>query len=297
MLKKVDYVSVYFIFSWKVMMKRLFILIMLFPPILAYTQILDIGDNMSTILDENPPTLFSKFDSESLLPEENVTLYFYNNASFDEQNVFVSVDDNYIIGVLRDDKFLLDMSGDGVLDSEFFYIVIPFWVIAYNTSEESTTSDNTWGPFLDKLYLELQKDDSIFENGGYGSIIDEIYLKLIDTSVMNRDILYCLYSYNKLRDDHLWAAAQALAYLSKNYTQRYGQDHPLLMLYSIESAIGLGFRNTARSVVDSLLKYFPDCVPALAYQYILERDSVKKSILLDDLKKDHGDHWMVKDLK
>jgi tetratricopeptide (TPR) repeat protein len=204
----------------------------------------------------------------------------------------------YPFGVLingSDQKFLIDIDGDSIIDIEIEYLFVPHWVVSLNSKEKNDTQNVV--EVLNMYYTAFQNNVSIRESELILSGAKEIVNAAKDISYLNRDILYLFYLY-----DHLFVLKEYqlcikyLSYLDNEIIKRYSiGTHPIIYIYLVETLYKLNDFDRARNIDNSLLEYYPDCIPGLVYQVLLETDIQKKDDLTKTLIKNHGDHWLVQE--
>ena len=62
----------------------------------------------------------------------------------------------------------------------------------------------------------------------------------------------------------------------------------------VESLYKLNEFNNAKVFNNVLLEQYPQCIPGMVYQVLLETDNSRKTRLKELLLVNHGDHWLVK---
>ena len=84
--------------------------------------------------------------------------------------------------------------------------------------------------------------------------------------------------------------------MSDELRSRFNKENPLVLLYELETYINLKQDDKAREILKELREKDPTFIPGMVYEYQLETDKEKAKFLLADLKKNHGNHWIVKRL-
>jgi hypothetical protein len=259
---------------------------------------LALGQDLLQFMNKNPPG-YKTFGPKILqMREGTIDFYKYSPVTTDLDLKILVVVDKYEIGVLQreddDSVILLDMKGDGKLDTKFPILFVPYWVVAQNTPNRLKTNNNNVKEFLDGFYKAFQTDvNPYLQNGELDQRSSELLKNLENDNLENRDLIYTIFCYYRLGNAFPMQALEALNYLTDNYVSRFDSAHPLLFLYTVETLLNLGNIEGARGVLLDLLKIDPGFVPAQVYQWQLEQDKQEKERLYKQLKKLHPNHWIV----
>ncbi len=232
------------------------------------------------------------------IKEGRVDFYKYSSSTTDAGLKVLSINDQYVVGVLQQEngvpKILMDMDGDGKLDTYVPNLIVPFWVVADDTPQAQRSSTNNVKSFLDDFYQSFQSDDDpSTPNGSLQQTIVRLRTSLQQDDLPNRDLLYALHSYYEIAVISPYEALVAWQYLVNGYLARFSADHPLLYLHTVETLINLGQLEQARDILSTFLSMTPDSVPGRYYQWQLETDPARKASEYKSLKQDHPKHWMV----
>ena len=189
-------------------MMALFITVSVF---LSSQELLVIGDNVIEAIDmENPQ--FKTIGQELLRIPEGTIDYYKLKASTDDTDVkFLVIQDQHVIGVLQNvngqSQILIDATGNGVLDIQLDYLIVPYWVVAHNYQHNQTATDNI-KPAFDNAIQNFNSTDNPYTTGSHQELINKLLSLATDITLPNRDLYYALYSYYTLGDRYPWAALQ-----------------------------------------------------------------------------------------
>jgi hypothetical protein len=237
-------------------------------------------------------TKLQKMDLEIWVENE---IYGYEISS----NVLLLISINYYpFGVLiKDNKpyYLIDFDGDSILDTKIEYLYVPHWVVLLN-SKEKDNSNNIKNIF-DMYYRAYQNNESVRNSELIFNGVKEIIQAGKNVSYPNRDILYIFYLYDYLYTiEQYELCLRYLELLDKTMISRFsGDTHSIILIYLVETLYKLGSYQKATEVNNLLLKWYPECVPGMVYQVLLEANQNKKNSLREGLLKNHGKHWLVKE--
>jgi hypothetical protein len=258
----------------------------------APTQELTIGMSISELCKQ--VTDYKKSPTIDLgIWVENV-IYLYEATP--KYTLLVSSD--YAYGVLVNDTnpyYMIDIDGDSVLDVKTNFLHVPYWVVATNSSKDGRNRNIL--SFFDDWYYIFQGNESPRNTDSIISLAMEYYEAANDTSYINRDLIYLHQLY-----DHLFSAQEYdlalryLAILDYETQSRYRTGmHITILIYTMESNYKVQDYVRAARATNILLEYFPDCIPGLVYQVLLETNPAVKNKLREALLSKHGEHWLVKD--
>jgi hypothetical protein len=262
---------------------------------------LAIGQDLRAYLKNSSPTY--KADGPKVLPirEGKVDFYTYKGTTESSDLRILVILDKYSVGVLQSvngkQQVLLDLTGDGLLDTQVDGMEIPYWVVAANTEDKEKTATNNVKQYLDGYYQMFQADANPVSSGKLKSYSDALLKQIASGNGENRDLLYTLYCCYRWGNRYAAGTAAAAGYLAGSYSERFHADHPLFYLQIIESFLMTGDKEKARSYVERLLKLDPGFVPAQVYRWELETDPDKKQAYLADLRKTHPQHWIVSQIQ
>jgi tetratricopeptide (TPR) repeat protein len=274
--------------------KRIFLVLFVFTaiePLIA--QNINLGSSIKG--------LTGLITNETRLRETDLGLWIENKIYEYEisSKIILLISNNYYpFGVLiRDDDpyFLIDIDGDSILDTQTKILYVPHWVVALNSNvkDNSTNIKN----IFDINYRAFQNNESIRTSELIFSAAREIAQAGQNIIYLNRDILYIFYLY-----EHLYLLGEYqlclkyLEYLDKAMISRFGGDtHVIILIYLVETLYKLGNYQKALETNNILLEWYPECIPGKVYQVLLESNQNRKNILRNELIKNYGEHWLVKE--
>jgi tetratricopeptide (TPR) repeat protein len=282
-------------------MKVYFILPLIFivSPLLAQEN-LRIGQDLRAYFHDHPPIGKTIGPEIINMKEGRIDFFKYRPVTTDEDIKILVVNDKYPIGVLEKigekSVILLDLSGDGKLDTEFPTLFIPYWVVAESASSTLKTKNNNLKQILNTFYNNFDDDPNPYESGKHRSELTAVLQSAQNENMENRDLFYAIFCYYYLGREFAQQELVALDYLRRNYYERFKESHLLFDLHEMECLINLNDYDSARKILSRLLAVDPDFIPALVYQWQLEKDPEKKAEYYKRLKKDHPKHWIVKQI-
>ncbi|MCL2832215.1 MAG: hypothetical protein FWD78_03505 [Treponema sp.] len=281
-------------------MKRLFFAIFgfIFINTFIFSQqiLFKINDNILDYIDKNPPAYLTQGTAVLDSPDGRIDFYKYKAETADTDTKFL-VQGSTVFGVMQSENgttnILYDITGDGILDIGFNLLFMPFWVLSGSDYTKISSANNLL-PYLDNGLEMFNSDDNPYQNGIIQNYVMN-YSNNTGLAVENRDLFYGMLEYYSL-SKYPNLALMLITELGIRYNSRFGSVHPLFLLHTAESMINLGYGDYARPVIESILSANPDFVPALVYSWQLETDPAVKKIKYDDLKKNHPNHWIVRQI-
>lgn len=272
------------------------VLICLLSQIVFGAELLKEGDNLAEYLQENLVKYRVDLQPLSDWPEGKAAAYLYDTAMDGTTPVIIVVDDKYVIGVLQglspNAYYLFDSDGDGILDLRTDFGFLPFWVVLM-TSTNRSQNDNI-SEIMDVLYQGYQSNEGPMRNTIIAAQAMEKFKN--DPEAENRDLIYLLYFYLTHNQEIPAQSLEAIRLLDVSMRVRFNEIHPLIILYELETCLNMGQLDNARELLTALRNLDPAFIPGKVYEYQLETDEEKAKALLAELKKDHGDHWIVRQL-
>lgn len=280
-------------------MKKMAVILILFSllsSIVSGADLLKEGDNLTEYLQKNPVKYQMELRPISSWPEGKTMAYAYDTKGDGTSPIIIVVDGTYPIGVLQGSSpnayYLFDSDGDGNLDLKTEISILPYWVVA-KTSTKKTKKDNI-SNILDVAYQGYQSDEGpMFSTIMTIQAMEEFKS---DKKLENRDLIYFLYFYTNYNQKLPTQSLNAINLLGDEYKSRFKKTHPLILLYKLETYINMDQGDNAREILKELRSLDPTFVPGMVYEYQLETDREKAKELLTALKKNHGNHWIVKKL-
>jgi hypothetical protein len=135
--------------------------------------------------------------------------------------------------------------------------------------------------------------------------VELLKMYFTDTTLANRHLIYLFTTYQYLITNADQNKTQVPVELSipiaKSLVDEcvsvFKKIPPLVCIYKIEALLNDDkLKDQARQEVKQYLKMYPDCIPLQVYDCHLEQDNELKTEKLKTLRRDHGNHWMVKTL-
>jgi hypothetical protein len=214
-------------------------------------------------------------------------------------NVLLLISRNYYpFGVsIKDDNpyYLIDFDGDSILDIQIEYLYVPHWVVSLNSREKnnSTNIEN----IFDMYYRAYQNNESVRNSELIFNGAKEIIQAGQNVSYQNRDILYIFFLYDYLYTIKEYELCiKYLELLDKTMISRFGgSTHTMILIYLVETLYRLGSYQKATEVNNLLMEWYPECIPGMVYQVLLEPDQNKKNNLMERILMNHSEHWLVKE--
>jgi len=191
--------------------------------------------------------------------------------------------------------YLIDTTGDRILNVTRKKLFIPFWVVFENSTKMGPQKGVL--TIMNLMYSALRANEHPATNPKMKQALSIIKEYAGDAEKANRDLVYLLYFYSRHNQNELELSFYAVEEMRKRIRNRYNQVHPLNLLYTAECLIRFGRSGDAGKFLKDLLTIDPDFVPAKVYQHQIERDAEKAGLQLKELKENYGDHWAVKDLR
>jgi hypothetical protein len=280
-------------------LKRFFVILLsLSTNLFIFSQqiIFNHGDNIIDYLNSNPPQYltYGTFFIDS--PDGRLDFLKYKAETSDIDTKFL-VQGSTVFGVMQyvnnTTVFLYDITGDGILDVSFDNLFLPFSVLT-KSPYTKISENNNLQHFLDNG-LRIFNNDA----GPYAPGVNNRYLSdfssNIDISINNRDLFYgMLQYYNFVGNPSL--ALMIISEIGIRYEERFGVIHPLILLHIAESMINHNFHEYAIEYINAILATNPDFIPAKVYSWQLERDPEIKQTKYIELKTNHPNHWIVRQI-
>jgi len=260
------------------------------PPIMA--QNIRVGSSLKGLTNSiSNKTRFQKIDLELWIENE---VYVYEISS----NVFLLISENYYpFGVFikgDDPYYLIDFDGDSILDTQIEILYVPHWVVSLN-SKEKNNSINIKNIF--DLYYKAYQNNDMKNSELILDGLREIIQAGQNVSYPNRDILYIFYLYDYLYSRRKYELClKYLELLDRTMIPRFsGNTHAIILIYLVETLYKLGNYQKATEVNNLLMEWYPECIPGMVYQVLLETNQNKKNNMRERLIRNHSEHWLVKE--
>ena len=114
-----------------------------------------------------------------------------------------------------------------------------------------------------------------------------------NTNAEDRVYVYYDYLYNYLYSRKEYESAY---YCLQNLFQSMNSpQNETILIYMVELAYRNGQLEESRGLDNILIEYFPDFIPGLVYQYILEENQEVRGNYKRALLERYSNHWMVKE--
>lgn len=223
---------------------------------------LSLGQNLHDYLRDHPPMYMTAGPKIINMAEGTIDFYKYRLKTTDSDIKILMVNKAYPIGILEKvdgkDKILLDMSGNGILDTDYPMLWVPYWVVADSTPERLKTRHNNVYKYFEGFYQAFQADENPMTSGVLKKHLDELVSLMANNNLENRDMVYALYCYYRLGPPFPKQCLAVLHYLTVNYYKRFEALHPLLQLHTLET-LGRGtlapWDPTNKLVVEGVYAY------------------------------------------
>jgi len=253
-----------------------------------------INDNIIDYINNNPPQYLVQGAFVINSPDGRVDFLKYKAETTEIDTKFL-VQGSTVFGVMQCENnitsLLYDVTGDGTIDIIHNSLILPFWVLS-ESQYTSISGNNNLIEFFDNVF-RMFNDDA----GPYATGVNILsgFSSNMDISVNNRDLFYgMLQYYISARDPAL--ALMIILELGTRYEIRFGNIHPLIYLHIAESLINRNLNEYAIEYINELLLIQPDFVPAKVYSWQLEEDPSVKQRKYNELKRDHPNHWIVRQI-
>ena len=254
----------------------------------------EVNDNIIDYINDNPPQYRVQGAFAINSPDGRVDFLKYRAVTTEIDTKFL-VQGSTVFGVMQSENnvtsFLYDINGDGIIDIIRDSFFLPFWVLTESQYTNISTNNNLLELFDNSL--RMFNDDAGPSATGVNILSD--FSSNMGISVNNRDLFYGMLQYYLFaRDPDL--ALMIISELGKSYERRFGGMHPLIYLHIAESLINMNLNEYAIEYINELLLIQPDFVPAKVYSWQLEEDPAVKQRKYNELKRDHPNHWIVRQI-
>ena len=233
---------------------------------------LDVGSNINEYYKQNSAKFdaVSKIESTNRWPENTVSVRKASNPTGDNVFAVLTTKDNepFAAGVdtPKGKVFIYDMDGDGLIDFSNENLIIPFWIVTHFTSGKK--EGNQFIKLMDELMQTFQSDQGpVLQNFPYQDSLSILKKMAQDPSQDDRDLAYAFTFYSLYRDESPSIAIACIFWIGNRCIKRFGEVHPLVLLYTAETAMLLDKVDQARSLTRMLLERTPSFIPALVLDY------------------------------
>lgn len=281
-------------------MKKIYVLLILLFSLHYISSALSfkIGDSIDMYNNKNNNFIQTQEIKLSKWPEGELEIKRFTTES-DNDNSAILFSGKLKVGILQgsrpDAHFLLDMDNDGILDLKTDVFVLPYWVVTENSPVKS--QNNNLKVIFDRAYESFQSDAGpMAKKSGMKESLKELMKFADENLTQNRDLAYMMLFYQVNSQQYKREALACIEDLTKKYSERFGEVHPLLILYRAETFVNIGMNDNAVRLFGELALVDPDFIPAKCYLYRFEKDKDKAGKMLNELKNKHPDHWIVKQL-
>lgn len=284
-------------------MKYLITTLAIYATVICNGQILKQGDNLKTEFKKIAKPYYFAAPRFTGWTEGTNMILIGDKPNPNECNfVFIALHDTTLIGIFTTEApnvFMFDTEGNSILSntSELFYL--PVWTVKNKT--KIVASDKTILTVLDKMYEQtMQANDGQLDE----KTVRKYQKFQTDTTLANRHIALLFDTYQTIITETASKGEKAPAdicvplmkSLAGECVSLYNSIPAIVCIYMGEALQSAGMTDEAIKHFKMSLKFYPNSIPLLVYNYRLEQDTTKKEEQLADLKKKYFKHWMVKDL-
>jgi hypothetical protein len=261
-------------------------------------EVLEEGDNLAEYI-KTHETLHLKGKTRiSSWLEGQINLYATSKDPREGEPLIILSEGKYPFAVIQgappDRYYLIDATGDRILDMRRTELFIPFWVVFENSTEIGPPREIFH--IMNLLYEALRSPEDPSKNPKMKQGLTIIEQYAGDAKKSNRDLVYLLYFYTRHNREELELSFDATEELFKRLRNRHNQVHPLNLFFVAECLMRLNRPEEAGLFLQDLLTIDPEFVPAKVYQLRLEEDQSKTAAMLEELKSKYGQHWALKGL-
>jgi hypothetical protein len=252
-----------------------------------------IGSDINDFIETNKLSYIWEGKPVEQIPEGQIDTIGYNQQFNDIDTFFLVINRNQYIGIVKEPNasYLIDLNGDGILDYDHFRQIIPSWVLKKNTTI-NPDNDNLID-ILDEILEMFNSDISPYDSGEIYSKTSFLISQAANTNTENRDLFFALYSYYSFGQLYPKISMSHLQYLTNEYLDRFGNDHPLFYLHTLETLLNMGSTIQAKEMLNILIEIAPDFVPGHVYKWQLETNDKLKEQYYKFLKEQYPSHWIV----
>lgn len=275
-------------------MNNLLLVLTVIATITSQAQTIQQGANLNTEFKKIETPYYSPAPSfTSWVEGSNMFLISSKPDLAENKFVFLALSDTTLIGGFYTTPpydFLLDIEENSVLDGKSSVFILPTWAVKKKTEISST--DKKIVTLLDKIYQKTLQADTLE--------LDEVTMSEYisyhtDTTLANRHIALMFDNYQTLINE---AAAKRqsppaeicvplMTSLSQECLSIFNSVPVIVSIYMGEALQDAGMLEEASEHFKKAIGIYPNSIPLLVYNYMYEKDEVKKK---------YPKHWLVKDL-
>ncbi len=278
----------------------------LFFLITVESHALKIGDNLYTEFHKWQSVKESVRPTNSPWKEEKelLLLWSFGESAVNNTN-FISTPDKKIFTAFitegENSFYLSDLDNDSIIDTKSNDFYMPYQMI--KSRSKVSGKDTTVLKLFNHFYLSTLQADNNIELDSKDVELLKTYFT--DTTLVNRHLIYlfttCQYLITNANQNKTEVPIELSIPIVKSLADEcltiYKKIPPLICIYKVESLLNdEKLKDQARQEVKTYLKMYPESIPLQVYDCYLEEDDKIKGEKLKALRKDHGDHWMVKTL-
>ena len=274
------------------------IAIILFSANTALAQnLLKTGDNIHTYFTRNHQDFTQVKQINTINNWPDITVNLSVNKNWEQGypspvGAHVNKGIEILFGALQgsppDVYFLMDMDGDGTLDTKVDDAITPYWF--YFAAEMKRGNNKKFMKMLDHFYESFQGDERPEKSKEFKTGLNLLKAAKNNVNIINRDLYFALQFYFDFTKINKKLALNCLQRIHVESNKRFRKKHPLLILFAVETLIDLNQFHRARKVNNELLEIDPKSISGQVYDYMFYKSEAKRKHLI----KNHGDHWMVK---
>ena len=284
-------------------MKYLFLLFALILSAALNAQSIKKGDNVKEEFNKiMQPYYFHAPSFTGFAEGSNMILIGSKPNPKDCDFLFIGLEDTTLIGVFKvsePNSFFFDTEGNSTLNLSSDFFILPLWTV--KNKAKISASDNKIIVLLDKLYEKTMQgnDDDLDEKTW-----NEYYSFQSNTTLANRHIALLFDTYQNIMTETAAKNKKVpseiciplMKSLSGECLKLYKSIPAIVCIYMGEALQSGEMIEEAREHFEMSLKFYPNSIPLLVYNYKLENDPIKKKAKLLELKNKYPKHWMVKNI-
>jgi len=283
-------------------MKQILFLLLMLGSFISNAQEISIGNNLTVELKKLDTLYYHNAPNfTSWIEGDNMFIIGENPNLPDCDYIFLALSDSTLIGAFKPSAniFMFDTNGDSIIDNTSTFFVLPTWVVKNKT--KIISSDKTAIQLLDTLYEKMLQKNATQLDKGTMQMYNQ-YQR--DTALANRHILLLFDNYQMIISETSYKGEPEPAEiciplmksLSGECLSLYNNIPAIVCIYMGEALQNAALVDEAKRHFEMSLNFYPNSIPLKVYNYHYEQDLIKKEKKLIDLKNNHPEHWMVKEL-